>query len=54
MKLSLSQFFTMLEEIGNVMKLEYGTSEEPEERPLSGEPAFRLGQRIFRQGRRGT
>ena len=47
--MSLRCFTGMLEEVGTIMKMEMGGSEE---KPLEGDAAFALAQRIFKRGRR--
>lgn len=47
MALTVRQFHAMLEEMGNILKLEAGDSESGQPTSLTGEQAFALARRIF-------
>lgn len=49
MSMTISQFMGMLEQIGEILKLECG--EEKEEVSLTGEQGFSLARRIFPKGK---
>lgn len=49
--MTLRAFVTMLDEMGNVLKMELGTSDEKEGTSLTGEQGFNLAKRIFPRGR---
>ncbi len=50
--MTLRQFVTMLDEMGNVMKMELGNPDEKEQTSLTGEQGFQLARRVFPRGRK--
>lgn len=50
MSMTIRQFMGMLEQVNEILKLEYG--ENKEAASLTGEQGFALAQRIFPRGRR--
>lgn len=49
--MTLRVFGEMVEQIGTILKLESGEEDE-KKTSLSGDDAFRLGQRIFSKGKK--
>ncbi len=51
MAMTLRQFSIMLNEIGNVLKLEMGSDDEQKETSLTGDAGFNLARTIFPKGK---
>ena len=47
MAMTLRQFAIMLNEIGNILKMEVGEDDEQKEVSLTGEPGMRLAKTLF-------
>lgn len=52
MAMTIRQFMGMLEQAGEVLKMECGDNKNEQETSLTGEQGFALAQRIFPRGKR--